>query len=72
MKDTTRIIQDLRHVLLNKISVTEHIFRNIESSFRDIERQMKSVSEAIIQCNKLLEDKDDGSNREKNMREGLM
>jgi len=70
MKGTVDAVEDLRHVILNKISVTEHIFRNVENSFRDIERQMKSISEAVIQCKKLLEEKDDIANRQRHTREG--
>jgi len=48
-------VEDLRHVLLNKIVVMEHLFRNVEGMFRDVERQMASMSEAVQQCRKMLE-----------------
>jgi len=49
VEDTSKEVEDLRHVVLNRIVVMKHLFRSIE-------RNMASMSEAVEQCRKILED----------------
>jgi len=49
VEDTSKEVENLRHVVLNKIVVMEHLFRSIE-------RNMASMSKAVEQCRKMLED----------------